>query len=243
MGEYERFGLIIDPNASALGGMAVRLLELGLDVLYAADVDEAALMASQESERLGAVLIPPDFDVAGVDALLSRVCSKLEAGPRALVVAGLDRNSDLVKQLKSRGVIWALCEPYEERELRFVMSAAMATDHGGERRKAVRIPSQIETFVFMGRHRKRVVVHDLSVSGAYLATPHPFLEDSRVSFEIPLASGSVIGNAVVVNSKSAEKPGRPDVPDGMGVEFTKLSPGSSDRLWTFIDDWISRFRL
>ncbi|MDH3520256.1 MAG: PilZ domain-containing protein [Myxococcales bacterium] len=243
MAGYERFGLIIDPDPSALGGVAVRLLELGIDVLYAADMDEAALLAGQEAERLGAVLIPSSFDTRGVEDLIARVCSKLVAGPRALIVAGVERESGLVEQLKARGVEWALCEPYDERELRFVMTAAMATAHGGERRKGVRIPTCIETSVFMGRHRKDVTVHDLSVSGAYFATPHPFFEDSRISFEIPLPQGPVMGSATVVNSKSAEKPGRPDVPEGMGVVFNNLSQAATQRLNAFIEAWIERFRL
>ena len=35
MREYERFALIIDSEASALGSVAVRLLNLGVDLLYA----------------------------------------------------------------------------------------------------------------------------------------------------------------------------------------------------------------
>ena len=93
------------------------------------------------------------------------------------------------------------------------------------------------------RHRKEVVVHDLSVSGAYLATPHPFLEDSRISLEIPLPSGPILGNGLVVNAKTADKPGRPDVPEGMGVSFSNLSAESYERLQDFVEGWIDRFRL
>jgi DNA-binding response OmpR family regulator len=243
MGGYERFALIIDSDSSVLGGVAMRLLELGIDVLYAADLDEAALLAAQERERLGAVLIPPNFEPLLIDALLSRVCSKLTTGPRALVVAGLDRESELVAHLRNRGAEWALCEPYEERELRFVMTAAMSTKHSGERRKHVRIPMDAETVVFMGRHRKSVRVHDISISGAYFATPHPFPVETRISIEIPLPDGAALASGVVTNSKSADRPGRPDVPEGMGVSFTTLSQSSTERLYEYIEDWIDRFRL
>lgn len=243
MPEYERFALIIDTEPSVLGAVAVRLLQLGIDVLYAADVDEASLLAVQESERLGAVLIPSSFDIQSVKALLSRVCSKLASGPRSLIVSGLEEDSDLTQYLRDNGVEWALREPYKERELRFVTTAAMATDHGGERRKHIRIPVEIETTVFMGRHRKKASVHDLSVSGAYFCTANPFFEGSRISLEIPLPEGSVLGNGIVVNAKSAENPGRPDVPDGMGVIFTNLAPGCTERLSDYIDGWVKRFRF
>ena len=55
MSDYERFALILDSESAELGHAALRLLELGIDVLYANDLDEAELLARQESERLGAV--------------------------------------------------------------------------------------------------------------------------------------------------------------------------------------------
>jgi hypothetical protein len=243
MREYERFALIIDPEASTLGSVAVRLLNVGVDLLYAANLDEAMLLAAQESQRLGAVLIPSSFGIERVDELVSRVCSKLAAGPRALVIAGPEREPDFVERLREYGVEWAVREPYSDRELRFVMTAAMSLGHAGERRKYLRIPTDIETTVFMGRHRKPVVVHDLSVTGAYFATAYPFLEDSRLSLDIPLPTGRVFGNGLVANAKTADKPGRPDVPEGMGVAFQDLSLESYEHLQEFVEGWIDRFRL
>jgi hypothetical protein len=243
MSDYERFALILDSASEELGSTALRLLELGIDVLYANDLDEAELLARQESERLGAVLIPATFGLDRVEALLSRVCSRLAAGARGLVLVGLEPELEFVELLRSEGVKWRLWEPFEERELRFVMTAAMATEHGGERRKDTRIPTEIATTVFMGRHRKDVTVHDLSATGAYLAATHPFLEGSRLSFEIPLPNGQVVGKAQVANANTADRLGRADVPEGMGIAITQLTPGSRETLDAFIDDWIQRFRL
>ncbi len=243
MSDYERFALILDSASTELGHAALRLLELGIDVLYANDLDEAELLARQESERLGAVLIPATFGLDRVEALLSRVCSRLAAGARGLVLVGLEPEPEFVELLRAKGVTWRLWEPFEERELRFVMTAAMATEHGGERRKAPRIPTEIATAVFMGRHRKDVTVHDLSATGAYLAAANPFLKGSLLSFEIPLPDGLVVGKAEVTNAKTADQPRRADVPDGMGIAFTQLTPGSRETLEAFIDGWIQRFRL
>jgi hypothetical protein len=243
MSSYQRFALILDSQMAVLGRIAMRLLELGIDVLYANDVDEATLLARQESDRLGAVLIPTSFDPEDVTHLLTRVCSQLAAGVRSLVLVGLEPDPALVEDLGAKGVRWCLWEPYDERELRFVMTAAMSSDHGDDRRKDLRIPTAISTAVFMGRHRKDVTVHDLSVSGAYLAAPNPFLEGSRIHVDMPLPDGSVVGKAEVVNAKTADKRGRPDVPEGMGIVFTDLAPGSRETLQSFIRDWIRRFEL
>jgi hypothetical protein len=243
MSDYERFALVLDSASAELGRAALRLLELGIDVLYANDLDEAELLARQESERLGAVLIPATSGLDRVEALLSRVCSQLAAGARGLVLVGLEPEPEFVEVLRAKGVTWRLWEPFEERELRFVMTAAMATEHGGERRKNPRIPSEIATTVFMGRHRKDVTVHDLSATGAYLAATNPFLEGSRLSFEIPLPDGLVAGKAEVTNAKTADRPGRADLPEGMGIAFTQLTPGSRETLEAFLQGWIQRFRL
>jgi hypothetical protein len=243
MSDYERFALLVDSQTGALGSVAIRLLELGIDVLYANHVDEAALLARQESRRLGAVLLPTSFGSDDVARLLARVCSELAAGARSLVLVGLEPDPDLVEDLRAKGVKWCLWEPYDERELRFVMTAAMASDHADDRRKELRIPTALPTAVAMGRHRKEVTVHDLSVGGAYLATPHPFLEGSRINVDIALPGGSVMGKAEVANAKTAGKPGRPDVPNGMGIFFTELFPGSEETLRSFIRDWMRRFEL
>ena len=243
MADYERYALILDNEDAALGPAAVQLIDLGIDVLYANDLDEASLLASQERTRLGAVVVPASFALDSVEPLLARVCCQLQAGPRGLVVVGRPAREELARMLLRRGARWCLEEPYQLRELRFLMTAAMAIAHARERRKHLRIPTEMTTTVFMGRHRKEVTVHDLSVTGAYFATPHPFLEASALSIDLPLPGGSVLGKAVVVNAKTADKPGRDDVPDGMGVAFTDLpSPGAAT-LARYIDDWIGRFRL
>jgi hypothetical protein len=46
-----------------------------------------------------------------------------------------------------------------------------------------------------------------------------------------------------VNAKTADKPGRADVPEGMGVVFTELAPDGDAAVVHFIDDWIGRFRI
>ena len=241
--DYERFALVLDSGDSVLGRASMQLLELGIDVLYANDVDEAELLARQESGRLGALLIPDVFDQADTDRLLERVGARLEAGPRGVIVTGNRPDAETRRRLRARGVRWGVWHPYEIRELRFVMTAAMSDSHAGERRKHLRIPTDLSTTVFMGRHRKDVILHDLSVSGAYFATQYPFLEDSRLSIELPLPDGAVFAKAVVVNAKTADKPGRDDVPDGMGVAFSDLPEQDLTALRKFVEAWVDRFRL
>jgi len=243
MAAYERFALILDSEEAPLGRAAVRLLELGIDVLYAPDVDEAALLARQEASRLGALLFPAGIGIARLEDLLERVCPQLAAGIRALVVVGPDPDPPLLDLLVSSGAQWRLPDPDVERELRYVTSAAMAIGHADERRKQVRIPTHLETTVFMGRHRKDVRVHDLSCGGAYLAAENPFLEGSSLTIDLALPEGRVVGRAEVVNANTVDRIARPDVPEGMGVAFQRLGGTSGDLLHDYVESWIAHFRL
>jgi len=244
MPQYERFALVLDSEVSILGQAAMRLLELGVDVLYATNADEAALLADQESHRLGAVLAPTSFDAETFDQVLARVCSRLGAGARSLVVVGAEPDAALLERLRSQGVRWRLFDPYDERDLRFVVAIAMSIDHDGERRKSVRIPTGISTTVFMGRHRKEVVVYDLSAGGAYLATPHPFQEGSRLSVEIPLPNGMVVrGRAQVMSARTEDAATRSHLPEGMGVAFAGLAPDAEAAIQYFVEEWTARFQI
>jgi hypothetical protein len=240
---YERFALILDARSGELGRAAVRLLELGIDVLYANDVDEAALLARQESGRLGAVLVPTSFEPARVAALLGRVCSQLAAGASALVAVGLEPPEPLARALCAGGAGWLLAEPYDERELRFVVSAAMAVGDERDRRKGLRVPTCVATALFMGRYRKDATLHDLSVGGAWFSAPDPFEPGSAVNVDIELPEGRVTGKARVVNARSEPQPGRADLPVGMGVAFTQLTPRSPEVLQAHVEARIRRFRL
>ena len=240
-GSYERYALILDTEKGELGSVAMQLLESGVDVLYAADVDEGELLARQESSRLGAVLIPSSTSLDDVERVLKQICPQMGAGTQSLVMAGLEPSAEVSRELRDRGAKWCIWEPFEPHELRCVMTAAMATEDRVDPRVDLRIPTDIQANVHMGRHPKPVRVHNISATGAYLATPHPFLEESRLNIEIPLPDGALRCKATVVNAKTDDKPGRPDVPEGMGVMFFEMDGDAECLLRGFIADWISRF--
>ena len=53
----------------------------------------------------------------------------------------------------------------------------------------------------------------------------------------------MVGKAEVANAKTADRPGRADIPEGMGIAFSQLTPGSRETLEAFIEGSIQRFRL
>ena len=105
---YERFALVLDSEQTLLGQTAMRLVQLGVDTLYAKDVDEAVLLARQESSRVGAVLIPTQLAVESGEKRLSRVWSQLAAGPAGLVLVGEEPDPELLVRLHEHGARWCL---------------------------------------------------------------------------------------------------------------------------------------
>ena len=94
MQEYERFALLLDSQEAELGRMAMRLLELGIDVMYANDLDEAALLSRQEVRRLGAVLASSQGPRSHIANIVNRVCSGLDPGASSLVRVGPEPVAD-----------------------------------------------------------------------------------------------------------------------------------------------------
>jgi hypothetical protein len=243
MADYERFALLLDSHEAELGRLAMRLLQLGIDMMYANDLDEASLLSRQEARRLGAVLASSQGAPDRTREIIRRVCAGLDAGAGALVLVGPEVSEEAAQPLRDLGVHWRICEPYDERDLRFVLSVAMSKDHAGNRRKTLRVPCEIQTAVFMGRNRQDVTVHDLSLHGAYFASKHPFMPGSALSIEIPLPDGPFIAKGEVRNVKTADVDGRADVPDGMGVAFTQVDEEAHEVLQAYVQSWMRRFTL
>ena len=235
--------LIIDDDDNPLGEVTLRLLRLGIDVLYSKGSDEAWLLAQQEAERISTLLFPPSVPVGAIQSILDCLRSNAIDVPRNLVVIGARPDEEQRARLRECGVRWALWEPYDESALRSVVSSAMSAKHEVETREEPRLPTTLLGRVFMGTHRKDVIVYTLSGQGAFLETPSPFLTGSKIALEMALPQQTVMAKAEVIYAKSAQEGGPPGQPNGMGVAFTKMDPGSRERLEAFLEDQDNRFAV
>jgi len=246
--EYERFALIYDSDSGELGQVALALLDVGIDVLYAADPDEAMLLASQESGRLGALLTPSSLDPSAFDGLIQRVCPHLAGGIESLLPVGLEPDDEVSSHLRKHGVRWCLWEPYEARELRFATTAALMAGDPGERRKILRVPAHLFAGMLQGSERRSAVVCDLSAGGAYLgiepdADAPSFETGSEVDLELPLQPASIFLRARVAHTHDSSSPPRADLPGGLGVEFLEMGSADLAALSHLLDDLTRPFRL
>jgi hypothetical protein len=228
--------LIVDDQANSLGDIALRLIRIGIDVYYAKDRAEAWLLAQQEAAHIRILLFPPTIDLD--DAFAVAACLRSEA-PKArldLLVIGERPDEAERRRLREGGVEWALWEPDNESCLRSIVSAAMSPVDRVERaaqRKHRRLPTTLLARAFVGTCRKDAVVSTLSLGGAFLETPRPFTEGTRIRLEIALPAAPLLLRAEVVYERDT---GDGSQPIGMGVEFSDLAPEAEEQLGVFLFD-------
>ena len=110
-----------------------------------------------------------------------------------------------------------------------------------DERKSPRKPTTALGRVFVGIHRKDVIVSTLSEGGAFLETPTPFEPGTRLALEIELDGAAFIGKAEVVYSRDPKGPRPPEQPYGMGVSFEGLGEAAAKRLKEFLAKPENRF--
>lgn len=239
----ERSALILDDEKNSLGELALRLIRLGIDVHYAKDRDEAMLLGQQESGRIRALLFPVNIDLDEMRAVRDQTDGGREEPRVTAVVVGERPDKERLQQLRGAGVRSALWGPYDESGLRFVVTDAFADANHASARREARLPTTLSGRAFVGVRRKDIIVYTLSPLGAFLETPFPFLEGTRLTLEIALPDATLLTKADVVYSRSSRDAGPPDQPNGMGVAFIHLDLTDEERIRHFLRDQLLRFSV
>jgi hypothetical protein len=243
MSGYDRLVLVLDEPSAGLGSGALTLVELGVDVVYTKNVDEAVLLGRQEAGRMGAGVfsVPEDPDAA--EEVARRLLRVLDCPPTALLPVGFRPPAPVVERLREVGVRWCLWRPWTDRQLLLAATLALHAGNPSELRKECRVPVEIEAVLIVGEERREVTVWNLTAGGAYLEAEQPVAEGLRVGIEIPLGQIDVEGEALVSHVVKAERPGWLDRPVGIGIHFAGISPASELGLAIFLDEKLRSFRL
>jgi hypothetical protein len=242
-GRYERFALILAPGQSRLGTEALGLVERGIDPLYASDVDEAHLLALQESGRVGALVLPGDLALPVLDTLIDRIGPHLWAGPAAIVVVGPPDDRDLLRALRDRSLSWVLRDPYDAAEFRFVVSAALSSEDKLEARTGLRVPIAQPVRVTSASREQQGSIRNLSIGGAYIALEAPPAPGERILLACQLGEFRFSPEAVVVYNQTPGTTGRAVRESGMGVAFRSLDDAARAALTIFVEERVRCFQL
>lgn len=248
-GRYDRFALIVDPEGAGLGVEALGLIERGIDPLYAKDLEEVTLLARQEEERVGALVVPGTLPLASLDAMLDCVAPQLWAGAAAVVVVAPPRERAQLRALRDRGIHWVVYAPYDAAELRFAVAAALATEDDLDPRGGLRVPIRIEarletcSAAVAAEPDRDAFVRNLSIGGAYLALADPPEVGEHLSVSFHLGERPLRVAARAVHRLAEPLPGRAEREPGIGVAFGPLEPEDQRHLAEFIRERVGSFRL
>ncbi len=212
--------LAVDDDKGSFGDLALRLVRLGFDVLFATEADEAGLPARQEGEILRGALLPSTVSEQRVADLVEAIGPHTGIGPESIALLGSRVDEDRIERLKALGLRWHLWFPYEDRDLRYLCSFLIWYGSDLSLRLDRRLPTALQCVATRRDESRDVVVGDLSASGAYLEMSHPFPSGSMLELELALPSGRIELRAMI-RWVSATQDGPVFArARGCGVEFT-----------------------
>ena len=242
MQRYDRRALVFDGADSALGAVALGLVGLGIDPLYANEEDELVLLAREHRERIAALVVPGTLPVERLDAVTQRVAELLPGGNAAVVVVAPPRERGLLGAFRKRGIRWVVFAPYDSSELRFAVAAALASADALEPRSGLRVPIRLPARVAHAGSLHSGEIMNLSLGGAYVALAEPPEPGAVLRVEFPLGERMLSVEAVVAHRRDRVRPG-PDCGPGMGVAFSGLAPLEARLLEGFVRERVESFQL
>ena len=237
------YALILDAPATPLGGVALSLIRLGIDVLYANDPHEASLLCVQpDAEFVRALVVAEEVPVEALRSLRSRLDRRRGRPPVGLVVVGRLSDEASCAALAKEGVRHVLRPPFDPGILRWMVNVAMKPED--ERlRTQPRVPTSLLARVSDGERSKDMVVTNLSIGGAFLETPFPQPIGTRLEVEISLPNGDIRAAGLVGYRREPGDAKGPSFPSGLGLVFEPLERDSAECLAAFVERMERHFSL
>ena len=233
--EPDRRLLIVDSPGGALQQLAMDLLSRDFEVHYAADVDEAQLLAGETDGQINAVLFTAAADIERIPDLAAR----FQVSPEALIPCG-DRPAErVVKALHHHGVRWQLWDDPKDESVRFVISGVLHAHDPFELRYHLRVPTRLPAqYAFRGG-KTAVVVRDIGLGGACLIGGA--IGETGDEGELRLEDA---GRGIVLPTRVAWA--APDTNDALcvgGVSFLEVDPEAGEVLDAIRRDVIAEHRI
>lgn len=230
----ERYALVFDSEVDSLGAVSLRLLRMGIDVVYAKTGDEALLLADDVSDRVHALIVPPSVSTSELARVSSRLETSSEGKPPSLVVIGDPPSEQVREGLRAAGASWAVWNPDDDNALRFAVNGALTLPSELVPRSEPRVSTNLMASFSIAGERTDAIAYTLSGKGAFLETPSPAVLGSELQVEIWLPSIRVMTDAKVIYVKEIRDRGRASWPVGMGIVFQGLSEKLESRVRRYV---------
>jgi len=232
---------VLDAQGGPLSGLSLSLISLGLSPLYSSNLDELVLLSREYRERVGAILVPADRIREQVGAVLKRIVEPLGLSAAVVVPVGATLDSEGTEALADHGLRWALWQPFEAPDLRFVVAHVLSNSDPEELRLHARVPCSLPAQVESPLRKAEVLLTDLSPGGCFAALPQPNPKGARIRLRCELA-----GHSFSIGCQVAWITG-PDRHDwheaGMGVEFLEMEDDARESLMRHVGEYVARYRI
>lgn len=228
--------LVLGPDEPARN-LAARLSLIGAGRgVRAADLD-AALAAQSAAPRPFAVgFLSSEHGLEDLPAALREIGEKHPIRPIPWIVFGPRPTAAERARIRQAGARFALFDPASDEELRFVVNEARYAHAPALPRLEQRVPADLPARVLAKNGTKVAVVHNLSITGAFVATPRPTLRGGAVQLSFSLPGGEASLPATVVWNNVPGNLRRFHAPIGMGVRFTEIPSDIRRELSAWVEE-------
>ncbi len=221
---YERAVLILDRADCALGDASLGLIALGISPYYTTDLEELVVLANEHRARVGALLAPAALLLQHAARIRKQIFEPLGLPIACALPIGPRAGAEEIAKLVLAGVRWAAFDPIAPRELRFVVSLALAYADGGDKRTDPRLPTDLQVEATAGERTFRATIRDVTPGGAYVTSRSPLRPGTALRLVFRVGDVTVDATATV-RWRTALDGGFPGWLDpGMGVQFDAIAP-------------------
>lgn len=235
--------LVLEGPGESLGPVALRLVRLGLAVHYARWSDEARLLLGQEEGRIRAIVVSSDIDPAQARRVCDEARTQVSEGYVSLVVIGAPPAAEARAALREAGASWAVWEPFDDGDLRFVLNSAMALPSELAPRSEPRAPVSLICWIQIGSTRSFGVLGSLSSRGGFVEMAQPLAVGRQVQLEFALGEVTVATGARIIYRNAPEEHRAPNLALGCGVLFEAIDSDDQKRIRAYVGRRATRFTV
>lgn len=235
--------LLDDPDHETIAPVALRLIRMGVDVLYTKWADEARLLAREAKGRIRAIAATPEVDVESLEVAHRAATAMSDEEETPMVVIGAAPQPAQRDRLRKAGVANALFEPYDDGDLRFVFNACMVVPSEIAPRREPRAPINQLCWLRIGTTRSFGVLYTLSAKGAYVEMAHPLPVGTNLELEFDFNGLGFETSIRVLYQVTPDRARESILPCGIGVLFSDLPPRVAERVRDFAQKRAGRYML
>lgn len=228
--------LVLGPDEAArnLSGR-LSLIGAGRGVRVS-DLDTALRAQSAAAQPFSVGFLSSEHGLEDLPKALRGVGQARTSGPLPWVVFGPRPTSAVRANLREAGARFALFDPASDEELRFVVNEARYANAPALPRLEQRVPADLPARILAKNGEKIAVVYNLSITGAYVATPRPTLRGGSVQLSFSLPGGEASLQADVVWNNVPGNLRRFHAPIGMGLRFTETPADVQSELNGWVEE-------